>query len=108
MSGICFQPANRHFSLLTFQYPPMSKQKPSQQKTDWGNVADWYDQLVGEFGSEFHREVVLPGVLRLLNPQAQEKVVDIACGQGVLCRISAGRGAEVTGVDAAEPLIRTA
>jgi ubiquinone/menaquinone biosynthesis C-methylase UbiE len=87
--------------------PKPSKNKPAQ-KTDWGNVAGWYDQLVGESGSEFHREVVLPGVLRLLNPQPREKILDIACGQGVLCRILAERGAEVTGVDAAEPLIRAA
>lgn len=95
---------------------PMSKPKPTQkpqgksppQKTDWGNVADWYDQLVGESGSEFHRHVVLPGVLRLLNPQPSQKILDIACGQGVLCRILAERGAEVTGVDAAIPLIDAA
>ncbi|HVT88959.1 MAG TPA: class I SAM-dependent methyltransferase [Tepidisphaeraceae bacterium] len=78
------------------------------QKTDWGNVADWYDQLVGESGSEFHREVVLPGVLRLLNAQPGDKVVDIACGQGVLCRILSERGIETTGIDAGEELIRIA
>jgi ubiquinone/menaquinone biosynthesis C-methylase UbiE len=82
--------------------------KPVQSKTDWGNVADWYDQLVGESGSEYHREVVLPGVLRLLNPQPHQTILDIACGQGVLCRILAERGAEVTGVDAAAPLIESA
>src|SRR5262249_4888278 len=84
----------------------MSAKKP--QKTEWGNVAGWYDQLVGEAGSEYHREVVLPGVLRLLNPQKQEKILDVACGQGVLCRILAERGAEVTGVDAARELIESA
>jgi ubiquinone/menaquinone biosynthesis C-methylase UbiE len=82
-------------------------QKP-QQKTDWGDVADWYDQLVGESGSEYHREVVLPGVLRLINPQPGQRVLDIACGQGVLCRILEKRGAEVTGVDGASELIRAA
>lgn len=39
------------------------------QKTDWGEVAGWYDQLVGESGSEYHREVVLPGVLGRQQPQ---------------------------------------
>jgi ubiquinone/menaquinone biosynthesis C-methylase UbiE len=78
------------------------------QKTDWGDVAGWYDALVGEAGSEYHREVVLPGVLRLLAPQAGQKVLDVACGQGVLCRILRERGAEVTGVDAATTLIDAA
>jgi ubiquinone/menaquinone biosynthesis C-methylase UbiE len=77
-------------------------------RTDWGDVADWYDQLVGEAGSEYHREVVLPGVVRLLALQPGEAAIDIACGQGVLCRILAERGVEVTGVDAARELIDAA
>src|SRR4051794_9941153 len=77
-------------------------------RTDWGDVADWYDNLVGESGSEYHREVVLPGVVRLLAPKTGERAADIACGQGVLCRILRERGVEVTGVDAAAELIRAA
>jgi ubiquinone/menaquinone biosynthesis C-methylase UbiE len=84
----------------------MARKKP--HKTDWGNVADWYDQLVGESGSEYHREVVLPGVLRLAAVQPGERVLDIACGQGVLCRIFAERGALATGVDASRELIELA
>ncbi len=76
--------------------------------TDWSNVAQWYDSLVGETGSEYHRQVVLPGVLRLLNAQAGQKVLDVACGQGVLCRLLAEKGIEVTGVDAAADLIDAA
>ncbi len=76
--------------------------------TDWSDVADWYDRLVGDEGSEFHREVILPGTLRLLNFQRDESVIDIACGQGVLCRVLSDRGANVTGVDAADQLIRAA
>src|SRR4051812_33345342 len=86
----------------------MSAKDAKKQRTDWGNVADWYDQLVGESGSEYQREVVLPGTLKLLNIQPGEKVLDIACGQGVLCRILAERGGEITGVDAARELIRSA
>lgn len=74
-------------------------------------MAEWYDRLVGDAGSEFHQQVVLPGVIRLLSPQTGprgQRVLDIACGQGVLCRALRERGAEVTGIDAAEPLIRAA
>jgi ubiquinone/menaquinone biosynthesis C-methylase UbiE len=87
------------------------KPKPEREKsppTDWGDVADWYDQLVGESGSEYHRQVVLPGVLRMLAPQPGQRMIDIACGQGVLCRILQQRGVEMTGVDAARQLILTA
>ncbi len=76
--------------------------------TDWGEVADWYDQHVGESGSEYHQQVVIPGTLRLLGAAAGEKVIDVACGQGVLCRTLHSRGIDVTGVDAAVELIRAA
>jgi ubiquinone/menaquinone biosynthesis C-methylase UbiE len=88
----------------------MKPKKPAQPQTttDWGPVASWYDQLVGESGSEYHREVVIPGVLRLLALQPGDKAIDIACGQGVLCRILHDRGVEATGVDAARELIDSA
>lgn len=91
--------------------PKNQKPNPApakSQRTDWGNVAGWYDQLVGESGSEYHREVVLPGVLRLLALEAGDAMVDIACGQGVLCRIVQERNCEATGVDAAPELIAAA
>jgi ubiquinone/menaquinone biosynthesis C-methylase UbiE len=82
--------------------------KPAGPRTDWGGVAEWYDRLVGDEGSEYHREVVHPGVLRLLAAQPGESVLDVACGQGVLCRLLHEKGAQVTGVDAAAELIRAA
>ena len=77
-------------------------------KTDWGQVAGWYDQLVGDDGSEYHQQVVLPGTLRMLELVSGEKEIDIACGQGVLCRKLQSLGAQVTGVDAAAELIEMA
>ncbi len=71
-------------------------------------MGEWYDRLVGDEGSEYHREVVLPGVMRLLAPRAGEGAVDVACGQGVLCRLLQERKVEAIGVDAAESLIRAA
>jgi ubiquinone/menaquinone biosynthesis C-methylase UbiE len=76
--------------------------------TDWGRVAEWYDDLVGEEGSEFQREVIFPGVLRMLALRPVEKVLDLACGQGAFCRLLAEKGAKPTGVDAALELIRLA
>ncbi len=78
------------------------------QSTDWGAVAGWYDELVGESGSEYHREVVIPGTLRLLGLQSGDACLDVACGQGVLCRVLHGMGVRVVGVDAAAELIRLA
>ena len=82
--------------------------KPSAPRTDWRDVADWYDGLVGDEGSEYQRAVVHPGVLRLLGDVKDKRVLDVACGQGVLCRLMQQRGAIVTGIDAARPLIESA
>jgi ubiquinone/menaquinone biosynthesis C-methylase UbiE len=87
---------------------PAKDKTPPRRATDWGEVADWYDQLVGDSGSEYHREVVLPGVMRLLAPAPGMRIIDVACGQGVLCRLLQQRGAEATGIDLAEPLIAAA
>ena len=98
---------------------------PASRPTHWGEVAEWYDTLVGDEGSEYHREVILPGVFRMLGeaesrtPSRREKrekkearrsldILDLACGQGVLCRRLAQLGYRVVGVDAAEPLIAAA
>jgi ubiquinone/menaquinone biosynthesis C-methylase UbiE len=90
---------------------PHRRAKPRPEKkstTDWSPVANWYDELVGESGSEYHREVVLPGVLRLLNPLPRQNILDVACGQGVLARMLAAKGADVTAVDASPELIEAA
>jgi ubiquinone/menaquinone biosynthesis C-methylase UbiE len=81
---------------------------PQSPATHWGEAAEWYDQLVGEEGSEYHRHVVLPGAVRLLAAKPGEHVLDIACGQGVLCRLLARQGVQTTGIDAAADLIRFA
>src|SRR5690242_7388713 len=84
---------------------PHVKPVKKEPTTDWGQVAKWYDQLVGESGSEYQREVVLPGVVRLLGLRPGESALDVACGQGVLCRILHKQGVRATGVDAARELI---
>ncbi len=77
-------------------------------RSSWDHVADWYDELLEDRGSDHHERIILPGTIRLLGNVAGEKVLDIACGQGVLCRRLAELGAEVTGVDAAPRLIDAA
>jgi ubiquinone/menaquinone biosynthesis C-methylase UbiE len=88
-------------------HPAHRPAKPAPA-THWEKAAQWYDQFVGDEGSEYHREVVLPGALRLLAPQPGQRMIDIACGQGVLCRLLAEKGIEATGIDAAEALVRAA
>jgi ubiquinone/menaquinone biosynthesis C-methylase UbiE len=77
--------------------------KPS---TSWEPVEGWYKQTVGKEGHYYHREVVLPGLLRLIKAHAPrgESLVDLACGQGVLARALPKEMAYI-GVDLSTSLI---
>jgi SAM-dependent methyltransferase len=75
----------------------------------WDPVAAWYDKLVGESGSDYHRNVILPATLAMLDPRAGESVVDVCCGQGVLVKpLLDRRVGSFLGVDASPRLIRAA
>ncbi len=89
-------------------HKPSNTPPPAAPPTDWTEAADWYDQLVGDEGSEYHKHVVLPGAMRMLALKAGDRALDIACGQGVLCRLMATHGIWATGVDASAELIKMA
>lgn len=84
--------------------PAVSASTPSS----WNHVAEWYDQLLEDRGSDHHEQVILPGALRLLGVSPGMRVLDVACGQGILARRLASLGASVVGVDAAPRLIEAA
>jgi len=63
---------------------------------------DDYDDGHG-FVAEYGRDVV-----RLLDPQADERILDLGCGTGTLTAVIADSGAEVVGIDAAESMVAQA
>ncbi|BCU78985.1 methyltransferase [Luteolibacter sp. LG18] len=82
---------------------------PPPKDKGWDPVAAWYDKLVGEDGSDYHKHVILPATLKLLDPKEGESVIDVCCGQGVLVRPLLETGiARFTGVDASPKLIEAA
>lgn len=95
---------------------PVNKAKrsnPKKRKSDaksavWDQVAAWYDALVGDSGSDYHQEVIMPGVHKLLELPEKSKVLDLACGQGVFCRYLSKKGFSVHGVDVSKELIERA
>lgn len=84
------------------------RQRNEEGRTLWDKKAAFWDELHGEDGNRFHRELVAPAVERLLELEPGEQVLDIACGSGVLSRQMAGWGAVVTAVDFSEALIERA
>jgi ubiquinone/menaquinone biosynthesis C-methylase UbiE len=73
----------------------------------WEEVSSWYDVLVGEKGHYYHREVILPNLLRLMNIKGKQLLLDLACGQGVLAR-NLPKEVDYWGVDIAPSLIESA
>jgi ubiquinone/menaquinone biosynthesis C-methylase UbiE len=77
-------------------------------KTSWGQVADWYSELLEAGGDTFQREVILPNLMRLVVPAKGEAILDLACGQGFFSRELARAGAKVSGCDISPELIARA
>ena len=74
----------------------------------WNQKAEFWDNLHGDEGNRFHRELVSPSVERLLNLQTGEKVLDVGCGNGVLARRLAALGGRVIATDFSSELIELA
>lgn len=76
-------------------------------KTSWGNVAEWYQELLQGEGT-YQKDVILPNLLRLLDIQDGETVLDLACGPGFFTNEFFKKGAKVIGVDVSPELISIA
>jgi 23S rRNA-/tRNA-specific pseudouridylate synthase/ubiquinone/menaquinone biosynthesis C-methylase UbiE len=79
------------------------------QTQGWDHVAGWYDNLLQDRGSDHHTRIILPGITKMLDLQPGERVLDVACGQGIVSEHLAHKAdVEVLGVDVAEQLINAA
>lgn len=79
-----------------------------KKDTSWGNVADWYHDLLESSSDTYQSEVILPNLMRLVKPAPGLAVLDLACGQGYFSRAFAAGGAEVIGADLSAALIEHA
>ena len=90
---------------------PARSRSPKDNKrtlTPWDQAAQWYDSLVGVKGSDFQKEIIMPGAFRMLGLKKGQRVLDLACGQGVFSRYLHQKGMRVSGLDSSRELIRYA
>lgn len=80
-----------------------------QHPTSWHKIGKWYDDNVGEQGHYYHRAIIIPNVLKLLDLKEKSSacLLDLACGQGILSR-HLPPTVSYTGLDVAPSLIQAA
>lgn len=74
----------------------------------WEQNAAFWDDYMGEASNDFHNLLVRPGTERLLEVQAGQTVLDVACGNGNFSRRLAELGAQVIAIDGSETMISRA
>ncbi len=75
-----------------------------QLRAQWvASVEDWIGQ-----DQAVRTDMLDSWVLNALGDVSGRRVLDIGCGEGRFCRLLAGMGAEVTGVDLTEGLVEAA
>jgi 2-polyprenyl-3-methyl-5-hydroxy-6-metoxy-1,4-benzoquinol methylase len=71
----------------------------------YDDIAAWYNNWINR---PLSTEVVLPTMLDLIGEIHTTNLIDLACGQGWFTRELARRGAQVTGIDISEQMIKLA
>src|SRR5437867_1921955 len=89
----------------------MNRIDPSQANEEarkaWDQNAKFWDERMGE-GNDFVEVLIWPTTERLLALKPGERVLDIACGNGLTSRRMAALGAEVIASDFSEQMIKLA
>lgn len=80
-------------------------QANQETQAAWNANAAYWDARMGDTGNDFVNELIWPAVTRLLNLQAGERILDVACGNGLYTRRLAALGAEVVAFDFAQSMI---
>jgi 2-polyprenyl-3-methyl-5-hydroxy-6-metoxy-1,4-benzoquinol methylase len=73
-------------------------------KEIWNANAEFWDGRMGE-GNAFHKTLIEPTQLAMLDIKPGQRILDIACGNGQFARKMASLGASITAVDFSENFI---
>lgn len=83
------------------------KNQNEETRRAWNQNAAFWDARMVE-GNDFVNILEWPSIARLLDHKPGERVLDAACGNGIISRRLAGLGAQVTAFDFSEALIELA
>lgn len=84
-----------------------SQEQNSHVQRAWNTNAEFWDERMAE-GNDFLNLLVWPAVEKLLRPRSGERILDVACGNGVTSRRLANAKASVTAFDFSETMIHLA
>ena len=79
----------------------------ANKNTSWQGVSGWYDELLSKEDT-YQSKVILPNLIRILNPKKGESFLDVACGQGYFSHEVSKLDARVVGIDSSKDLINIA
>ncbi|MBX3013430.1 MAG: class I SAM-dependent methyltransferase [Caldilineaceae bacterium] len=84
------------------------QQANEETRQAWDANAAYWDAQMGNAGNDFVNELIWPAVTKLLALQPGERILDIACGNGLYARRLAAHGANVVAFDFAQSMIEHA
>jgi 2-polyprenyl-3-methyl-5-hydroxy-6-metoxy-1,4-benzoquinol methylase len=79
----------------------------TQARDAWNENAEFWNERMGE-GNDFFNVLLWPAVEGLLKPQPDERLLDVACGNGLTSRRLAAGRARVTAFDGSTAMIAIA
>jgi SAM-dependent methyltransferase len=77
-------------------------------RSRWDGNARFWDEQMGADGNDFHLALVRPAVERLLGVVEGQRVLEIACGNGLFARRLVELGADVVATDASPAMLERA
>jgi 2-polyprenyl-3-methyl-5-hydroxy-6-metoxy-1,4-benzoquinol methylase len=98
------------------EYPKVKKMTKSddvqrandETRSAWNTNAVAWDARMADEGNDFVNVLCWPAIIRLLNPQPGQLILDAACGNGIFSRRIETLGAELVAFDFSAELIKLA
>ncbi len=77
--------------------------------TSWEEASPWYEKITAQQGHYYHKNIIFPGLLRIMNLDEthQPSILDLGCGPGSFA-LNLPKNVPYTGVDVSPNFIKNA